>query len=456
MTFLLSHAPAATADEFGVWPWQVDAVATDTASTRPAASNDDDSGRVTTATLEVAEGDEWAAILNDADETAAGSHDQSKLPSIATLLPATKAPPRERLQDRTPSRRLTRRGPLDLTDTRRSRAAASLVADGGASSPTLGTPFPPQPLDATPFPSAKRTGSLLPSPGDRTPADADRPAWLGQPLAMQPSDASEAAREAAEELELLRRLRALDRDNELGDRDPSDDDDSDEGKSDGRDRMPRRDDRPAPADLLDLSDDADRDEDDADAADDRKDPIEAGQTKRAYELRPKSIAKITPFERYNPDAADGEDDADPCRYQCPRQPSCPELDGEDAEQYQCPEAVPLPSSATAMRTWGEKRYHWVASDVRYNPLYFEDAQLERYGQVSHPAVQPFVSTGKLFAQALTLPYLAAIDPPHSCVTPLGYYRPGECAPKLHSAIPVDGRSAFEAAIFYTGAILVAP
>ena len=185
------------------------------------------------------------------------------------------------------------------------------------------------------------------------------------------------------------------------------------------------------------------------------DAFEAGESKKKYELWPKSIALITPFARYDPDP-NGED---PCRYLCPRPGGCPPVEqDEDAEadQYQCPEEIPLPQSGLAYRTWETKRYHWVASDLTYNPLYFEDAQLERYGQTYSPLVQPFASTGKFLVQTVALPYQMAIDSPHACVSPLGYYRPGECVPKLHSAIPWDGQSAFEAALMYGATILVLP
>jgi hypothetical protein len=47
-----------------------------------------------------------------------------------------------------------------------------------------------------------------------------------------------------------------------------------------------------------------------------------------------------------------------------------------------------------------------------------------------------------------LPYQMVIDPPHCCVYPLGYYRPGECSPKLIYQIPFN----FEAAAVEAGAI----
>ena len=223
------------------------------------------------------------------------------------------------------------------------------------------------------------------------------------------------------------------------------DDPSDEKSRDADDEEPGR------MDLDDLdAEDADEDGDEADDEDD--DSLEAGDDKESRDTQPKSIRAISPFADYDPDAESGEG----CRYLCPRPDGCPELTEDDAEAYQCPAEIPLPREGAIGRAWGAKRYHWVASDVHYNPLYFEDPQLERYGQTLPAYVQPFASTGRLLGQTLLSPYLMAIDPPHSFVTPLGYYRPGECAPKLHPAFPLDGEAALKASLFYTGAVLVFP
>ena len=185
------------------------------------------------------------------------------------------------------------------------------------------------------------------------------------------------------------------------------------------------------------------------------DLIDAGDSELKYELKLKPISLIVPSDRYDPDYAAGETD-DPCRYLCPRPDDCPPLEKDELARNACPPDIPLPDAGAIGRNWDPKRYHWVASDLTYNPLYFEDPQLERYGQTYPFLVQPFVSTGRFLGQATLWPYLAAVDPPHSCVTPLGYYRPGECAPKLHPALGFDAVSAFEAAIFYAGTIVVLP
>ena len=72
----------------------------------------------------------------------------------------------------------------------------------------------------------------------------------------------------------------------------------------------------------------------------------------------------------------------------------------------------------------EKLFAWAAPDIRYNPLYFEDVALERYGQTRGFLRQPFVSGFHFLKSATFLPYYSLYDPVNSCDGPLGYCRPG--------------------------------
>ena len=86
------------------------------------------------------------------------------------------------------------------------------------------------------------------------------------------------------------------------------------------------------------------------------------------------------------------------------------------------------------RGWGEfeaigKNYRWQAPCIRYQPLYFEDVALERYGQCRSGFVQALASSGHFFKSAALLPFHLRHDPPYSCEYPLGYCRPGNCAPE---------------------------
>jgi hypothetical protein len=85
------------------------------------------------------------------------------------------------------------------------------------------------------------------------------------------------------------------------------------------------------------------------------------------------------------------------------------------------------ADANAPREWAMTEYNWVAPGVCHRPLYFEEVNLERYGY-SCGVVQPAVSTGHFFGRSLVLPVLMTLQHPWQCVYPLGYDRPGDCAP----------------------------
>lgn len=120
-----------------------------------------------------------------------------------------------------------------------------------------------------------------------------------------------------------------------------------------------------------------------------------------------------------------------------------------------PEIQNLPDSSTN-RNFVPAHYTWAASNVYHNPLYFEDAALERYGHTHHHLVQPFVSVGKFGAQFVGLPYQMAIDPVWDEQYTLGWYRPGEPAPRLFYQVPWNWKAAATAAGTYTGLIFLFP
>lgn len=109
-----------------------------------------------------------------------------------------------------------------------------------------------------------------------------------------------------------------------------------------------------------------------------------------------------------------------------------------------------------VRVYEPVRFAWEASNFAYNPLYFEDPSLERYGHAFPDYVQPFVSVGKFGAQLMGLPYQTAIDPVHKCVYPLGWYMPGECAPKLCYQVPWNAEAAGVEAGVAAGLIFLIP
>jgi hypothetical protein len=99
---------------------------------------------------------------------------------------------------------------------------------------------------------------------------------------------------------------------------------------------------------------------------------------------------------------------------------------------------------------------WAPTNLYHYPLYFEDPSLERYGHTYHPVVQPFASAGRFATQLVGLPYQMALHPVHAHEYTLGYYRPGECAPKKHYQIPFNEEAAFMQAAAIAGFILIFP
>ncbi|MCA8996381.1 MAG: hypothetical protein KDA80_05345 [Planctomycetaceae bacterium] len=152
----------------------------------------------------------------------------------------------------------------------------------------------------------------------------------------------------------------------------------------------------------------------------------------------KPISDIQPFESYRP-ASD-------------------QLPGKEKPTVSIdePNFVPLPSTGSFERPYAHVEYHWAASNLHHNPLYFEDVSLERYGHTYPDVVQPFVSVGKFGLQVVGLPYTMMLDKPKSCVYALGYYRPGQCAPYLTYQVPLNLKAAAAAGGIYTGLFFIFP
>ena len=81
----------------------------------------------------------------------------------------------------------------------------------------------------------------------------------------------------------------------------------------------------------------------------------------------------------------------------------------------------------------QKVFAWAAPNIRYQPLYFEDVALERYGQTEGLVKQPFVSAGRFLADRLFLGARALRVSPKSCDSPLGYCRPGSPSTAAHGS-----------------------
>ena len=127
-----------------------------------------------------------------------------------------------------------------------------------------------------------------------------------------------------------------------------------------------------------------------------------------------------------------------------------------SEAWGVPVTCPLGDQGFAPRFFVDSTFTWKASGACNKPLYFEDVALERYGHEWGPLVTPVVSTVRFFGDLAVLPYKMGIHPPNECQHPLGYYRPGSCAPWSIGPVPLSMRGAVTQAAFVTGTALALP
>jgi len=115
-----------------------------------------------------------------------------------------------------------------------------------------------------------------------------------------------------------------------------------------------------------------------------------------------------------------------------------------------PEECVIESAPFYGRQFSQSCVMWKASAVSTKAAYFEDVQLERYGNtIVGPVLQPVVSGAKFFTTIPFLPYKMGVTPPHECVYTLGHHRPGNRVPYMVEPLPISARGA----LFQTGAVL---
>lgn len=124
---------------------------------------------------------------------------------------------------------------------------------------------------------------------------------------------------------------------------------------------------------------------------------------------------------------------------------------------QCwPEIAGATGANPLVRCWPQYCYHWRATCLAYQPLYFEEINLERHGYGLGDIVQPWVSGAHFFGTVPCLPYLMAVDPPRECIYTLGHYRPGSCPPWQHNWPPLSIAGGLSEAGVITGLIFLIP
>ena len=128
--------------------------------------------------------------------------------------------------------------------------------------------------------------------------------------------------------------------------------------------------------------------------------------------------------------------------------------GRPGNDYPC--ECRLEGETFEPRRFAATMFTWKAAGYCHKPLYFEDWNLERYGHSRGWLADPFVSAAHFFVTLPVLPYKMGVELPWECVYPLGYYRPGNCAPWTCPAVPISVRGMAIEAATVTGIVFLLP
>lgn len=127
--------------------------------------------------------------------------------------------------------------------------------------------------------------------------------------------------------------------------------------------------------------------------------------------------------------------------------------GRPGNDYPC--ECRLEGETFEPRRFATTMFTWKAAGYCHKPLYFEDWELERYGH-SYGPLDSVLSAAHFFITLPVLPYKMGVELPWECVYPLGYYRPGSCAPWTIPAIPISVRGMAVEAATVTGLVFLLP
>lgn len=106
--------------------------------------------------------------------------------------------------------------------------------------------------------------------------------------------------------------------------------------------------------------------------------------------------------------------------------------------------------------WPVREIVWLPSEFSYQPLYFDDTPLERYGQTASPVLQPFLSGLQFFGTLPVLPYKIGVNRVCDRVYSLGYYRPGSPTPAVRQRLPLELDASLLEAGAWLGLIFAVP
>jgi hypothetical protein len=127
-----------------------------------------------------------------------------------------------------------------------------------------------------------------------------------------------------------------------------------------------------------------------------------------------------------------------------------------SQSWGLPAECQVEQVAYVPRDWSKMTMTWKASNLCHNPLYFQDVNLERYGHTHGPFLEPVVQSAHFFGSIVVLPYKMGVHTPRECQYPLGYYRPGNCAPWITQPVPLSTRGALSQAATMTGLFWLIP
>jgi len=128
--------------------------------------------------------------------------------------------------------------------------------------------------------------------------------------------------------------------------------------------------------------------------------------------------------------------------------------GRAGNDYPC--ECRLEGAVYEPRRFASTIFTWKAPGYCHKPLYFEHWALERYGHSRGFVADSFCSAAHFFVTLPVLPYKMGVELPWECVYPLGYYRPGNCAPWTVPAVPISGRGLAVQAATVTGLVFLLP
>ena len=115
------------------------------------------------------------------------------------------------------------------------------------------------------------------------------------------------------------------------------------------------------------------------------------------------------------------------------------------------------TSSSRRRNFQSTLFAWKASSLCHKPLYFEDVELERYGQTCSPLFQPIIPRRQVLPDAAQLlPDMMGLEPPLECDLFAGLSPAGRVVLRSSSRrCPSSLRGALlEAGVWVAGALTV--